>query len=215
MNHPEFVKYLNTNGFKPSESNGCLAHISCDWLTLENFEAAAKRHKKWLEEQKVNTAKILKPATQSEGWCVLWANPGANAGSGTYLLPKYWLGSSVISDENAPAMLNKKFKLAFEFFRFNGGKIAMKCRSIYPTPYERLYMLGNYLELRPAQGAANPAAPNYIRTENETMSPVKIGPAGPFKVTDYKSMSEWLLGVLQNPDQNFKDFVLLAPGFLC
>jgi len=213
MNHPEFVKYLNTNGFKPCESNGCLAHIPCDWLTSENFEAAAKRHKKWLEEQQVNIATILKPATQSEGWCVLWANPGARAGSGTYLLPKYWLKNPAIHDLDANTIL-PRYKLAFEFFRFDGGNIDMKWRTRYPTPYERLYMLGNSLELRPAQGARNPADPNYKRTNNQTKSPVKIGPAGPFKETDYESMGEWLLGVLQNPDQNFKDFVLLAPGFL-
>jgi hypothetical protein len=210
MNHPEFVNDLKEK-FEPCKSNGCLAHISCDWLTLENFEAAAKRHKKWLEEQKVNTAKILKPATQSEGWCVLWANPGANAGSGTYLLPKYWLGSSVISDKNAPAMLNKKFKLAFEFFRFNGGNIAMKCRSIYPTPYDRLDLLRSYLGLVGTQKKPTP--------KNVSASPVVIASAAQrlpkFEMTDYESMGEWLLKVLQKPDQNFKDFVLLAPGLLC
>jgi hypothetical protein len=215
MNHPEFVNYLSTHKlptkFPPCESNGCRAHIPCDWLTLENFEAAAKRHKKWLEEQQVNIATILKPATQSEGWCVLWAREGSANAAGTYLLPKYWLGSSVISDKNAPTILARKFKLAFEFFRFlKSENIKLSCRSTYPSPYERLDLLRIYLGLVGTQMA--PAA------ENVSASPVIVASAAQglpqFDVADYERMGEWLLGVLQNPDQNFKDFVLLAPGFL-
>jgi hypothetical protein len=121
MNHKEFVKYLNKHGFVPCGSNGCLAHIPCDWLNLTNFKAAAERHQAWLNEQGVDIAKILKPASQSEGWCVLWANDGTNAGSGTYLLPKYWLGNSDILDPDAPRILHG-YKLAFEFFRFVATK---------------------------------------------------------------------------------------------
>jgi len=92
---------------------------------------------------------------------------------------------------------------------------------MYPTPYERLYVLGKHLGLRPAQGAVDPTLPRYVRTTNKSMSPVKVGSAdrgsfyaGAFEVDDYEGMREWLIKVLENPDQNLKDFVLLAPAFL-
>ena len=220
MKHEEFVKQLNTIGFTPCGSNGCLAHIPCEWLTLENFKAAVKRHQVWLNEQGVDIDKMLKPGAESEGWCVLWANDGSNAGCGTFLLPKYWLGNPAIRDLSAPPML-RGYKLAFEFFRFVAGNIKLSCRSMYPSPYERLYVLGKYLGLGAAQGAVDPTLPGYVRTANKSMSPVKIGSAdrgsfyaGAFEVDDYTRMGAWLLNVLQNPEENFKDFVLLAPAFL-
>jgi hypothetical protein len=211
MNHPEFVKYLNTKGLEPCKSNGCLAHIPCDWLTLENFKAVVERHESWLKPQVVNIDKILKPASQSEGWCSLWANNGANAGSGTYLLPKYWLGNPAIRDLDAPPILHG-YKLAFEFFRFKSGNINISCRSMYPSPYGRLDLLGRYLGLVATQMA--PTA------ENVSASPVKIASKkGPFKAekfdeSDFARMTAWLLTVLQNSEENYKDFVLLAPAFL-
>jgi len=50
MKHQEFVKHLNAIGYPPYGSNGCLAHISCDWLTSKNFEEAAKSHQDWAQE---------------------------------------------------------------------------------------------------------------------------------------------------------------------
>ena len=61
MKHQEFVKHLNAIGFAPCGSNGCLAHIPCEWLTLENFKAAAERHETWLKQQGVDVDKMLKP----------------------------------------------------------------------------------------------------------------------------------------------------------
>ncbi len=209
MNHKEFVKYLNKHGFVPCGSNGCLAHIPCDWLTLENFMAAAERHQAWLNEQGVDIAKILKPASQSEGWCVLWANDGTNAGSGTYLLPKYWLGNSDILDPDAPRTLHG-YRLAFEFFWIVLGNLKLSCRITYPSPYERLDLLRRYLGLVGTQKA--PTAENF------SASPVIIASAAQgfpqFDVDDYSRMTGWLLTVLRNPEQNFKDFVLLTLGLI-
>jgi len=156
LKHQEFVKHMNAIGFAPCGSNGCIAHIPCDWLTLENFNAAVKRHETWLKQQGVDIDNMLKPAAESEGWCVLWAINGANAGSGTYLLPKYWLGNSAILDSNAPPILAHSYKLAFGLFRMMHGGLLLSCRSMYPFPYERLYVFGKYLGIRPAQGAVDP-----------------------------------------------------------
>jgi hypothetical protein len=207
LKHQEFVKHLNAIGFAPCGSNGCIAHIPCDWLTLENFKAAAERHETWLKQQGVDIDNMLKPAAESEGWCVLWAINGANAGSGTYLLPKYWLGNLAIRDPNAPQIL-RGYKLAFVFFRYLVG-IMLSCRSMYPSPFERLELLRRYLGLVGTQMAPN--------AQNFSASPVIIASAAQglprFEVDDYEGMGAWLHNILQDCEQNFKDFILLAPAF--
>jgi hypothetical protein len=208
MNHPAFVTYLkNENRFAPCGSNGCLAHIPCDWLTFENFNAAAERREAWLKQQVVSIENILKPTSQSEGWCVLCANNGAHADSETFLLPKYWLGNPAILDRNAPPILAHRYKLAIEFFwRKSSRTIKLSCRSMDNSPHSLLCKLRDELNLNPSDPRGQPPT--------HSASSVVIGADQEFGVLDYESMGSWLLDVLQNPDHDFKDFVLLAPAFL-
>ena len=74
------------------------------------------------------------------------------------------------------------------------------------APHSLLCKLRDELNLNPPDRWGQPPT--------HSASSVVIGADQKIGVLDYERMGSWLLDVLQNPDHNFKDFVLLAPAFL-
>jgi hypothetical protein len=210
MDHPAFVNHLVASGYS-SCGPGCLAHIPCDWMDIANANQSLARHSEYLAKFPEG---FLKPGDQSEGWCVLWANPGTNNGSGTYLMPKYWLRSPNLREVNSPPILRRRYKTAFEVFRRSNLEPRIACRSMLEgdNPHSRLE------SLRLVLGAPTCKQPPRAVHSRSSLS-VELGRRA---LTTFPDIEGFLIPLLKggtSPDyactiQTFRDFVLLAPAVI-
>lgn len=213
MDHPAFVEHLVACGYS-SCGPGCLAHIPCDWMDIANANQSLARHSGYLAEFPEG---FLKPREQSEGWCVLWAKPGDNNGSGTYLMPKYWLRSPNLFDQSSPPILIKKYKTAFEVFRRGprgNFEPRIACRSMLQgdNPYSCLDLLRQEL-------SAPTCEPPPRAVHSRSSLSVELGRRAAPTFPEIDRLLIPLLKGVTSPDyacpvQAFKDFVLLAPAVI-
>jgi hypothetical protein len=211
MDHPAFVDHLVDSGYN-SCGPGCLAHIPCDWMDIANANQSLSRHIGYLAEF---PGDFLKPGEQSEGWCVLWAKRGTNNGSGTYMMPKYWLQSPNLGDINSPPILKGRYKTAFEVFRRTNLRPRIACRSMLEgdNPDSRLE------SLRKVLGAPTCEEPPIEAVHSKSSLSVEIGYRA---IHSFPYLADPLIKLLQGTDsphrtcstQAFKDFVLLAPAVI-